>query len=414
MFIESPYELNLFFNNLQTNKLYVEPITCSDLKHWKISKLLGLFVKPVGCLSGSIIPYEFVDCINLTSPVSFKDNVYIYTSNKKELVRHHKNNVIYDLKLLNIFTINKVIQYDKFKFNLKTKNKLNPVVKLHEYYEYLYEQFLPVINQDLPSHFNFYNKKLFNIFNGIENCGLPIEVENFIKTNKVRSPNLFIKKSKVFTSFNYYNQTTRITNTFNNVNFLAIPNSEKHRSCIVPEYDFFLELDFDGYHIRLIAEYLNIKLNGDSAHLQIQDYPDKKHVELKKENFTHLYGHSVNYLLKKPFFIKYDEMLQQLKPGDYLTVPQSGLKIQVKPNKKISFNYFVQALETARNTVVLRSVQNLLKKDILQLRLCTYDSMLFDVSHNCCLERLLELKEKLTEKGKYPLKYKKGTSLFFK
>ena len=59
------------------------------------------------------------------------------------------------------------------------------------------------------------------------------------------------------------------TNSFNSVNYAAIPHSEKHRKAFKPQNDFFVEFDFDGYHLRLLCEQIGYPLTNESAHKQL-------------------------------------------------------------------------------------------------------------------------------------------------
>lgn len=62
-----------------------------------------------------------------------------------------------------------------------------------------------------------------------------------------------ISKGKIYSYYNLYNITSRPTNAFNGLNFLAFNKENSSKTAFIPSNDRFIELDFDGYHPRLIA-----------------------------------------------------------------------------------------------------------------------------------------------------------------
>ena len=158
--------------------------------------------------------------------------------------------------------------YNKFKEH-KNINQLIPISKLYESCENVYNQVKKVIGFEIPSGFEFYNNTATNVFFLLEQSGLGIYYDNFVEMFNPRDPLYNIVDNTVLTSYNLYNVTSRPTNAFNSVNFAAIPKSEQHRKCFRPTGDYFVELDFDGYHLRLLCEQIGYDLSRDSAHKQL-------------------------------------------------------------------------------------------------------------------------------------------------
>ena len=158
--------------------------------------------------------------------------------------------------------------YNRFN-NSETINQLIPISKLYESCEKIYESVKHVVEYGIPEGFDFYNKTATNVFFLLEQAGLGIFYENFNNMFKPRNPRYNTIDNTVLTSYNLYNATSRPTNAFNSVNFAAIPKGRDYRSCFRPKGDYFVELDFDGYHLRLLCDQIDYKLTSDSAHEQL-------------------------------------------------------------------------------------------------------------------------------------------------
>src|SRR5210317_1557042 len=262
--------------------LYVDVISSNDLYHPKLSSTIAVYIRPLNSKHGFIIPINHDEGLNIP-----KDRIYdilssaskLYTVNKKDLLYHFNLQEAIDLSLLYSMT-----KYDRLEYTRENNtlnhfynkfrdfpniNQLIPISKLYESCEKVYEQVKHVLEYEIPSGFDFYNKTATNVFFLLEKSGLVIYYDNFVKMFNPRDPLYNIVNNTVLTSYNLYNVTSRPTNAFNSVNFAAIPKSPEHRKCFKPQNDYFVEFDFDGYHLRLLSEQVDYLLSSDSANEQL-------------------------------------------------------------------------------------------------------------------------------------------------
>ena len=420
--------------------LYVEVISSNDNFHPKLTSTVAVYVRPVKSKRGFIIPIDHDEGLNVPKDrisqllLSCKE---IYTFDKKELLYHFNIQAAIDISLLysmteyerllvndNISTINYF--YNKYS-NFKNLNKLIPLSKLFEKYEKRYDAIEKFIDLPLPNNFEFYNNTATNVFFLLEQSGLGIYYEAFNKMFKPKDPLYSIVNNTVLTSYNLYNVTSRPTNAYNSVNFAAIPKGRNFRSCFHPKGDIFLELDFDGYHLRLLCEQIDYNLSNESAHKQLakqyfnkEEISDEEYNEAKQINFQAIYGKIPEKYAFLDVFEKIDGFIKHLW-SEYETNGRVLAPISNKPfTKKLKdmhpqklMNYVMQSLETSRNILIIKDVLRYLKDKKTKLVLYTYDALLFDFYKEDGEETLKKLKEILESGGKYPtkLKYSKDLSL---
>ena len=417
--------------------LYVDVVSSNDLYHPKLTSTVAVYVRPVNSKFGYIIPINHDEGLNVT-----KDRVSgilsaaskLYTLDKKNLLYHFNLQDAIDLSLVYAMT-----KYDKLEYSRENNtlnyfynkftdfqniNQLIPISKLYESCEKVYDQVKDVISYDIPSGFDFYNKTATNVFFLLEQSGLGIYYDNFVKMFKPRNPLYNIVDNTVLTSYNLYNVTSRPTNAFNSVNFAAIPKSPEHRKCFRPTGDYFVELDFDGYHLRLLSEQIDYHLSSDSAHKQLaklyfekEEINEEEYNEAKQINFHAIYGKIPEKWAFLEIFTKIDNYIRELwrrfeDDGEVLApisgkVFDRGLK-DMHPQKLMNY---MQSLETSRNVLILKEVLRYLQNKKTKLVLYTYDALLFDFHKEDGKETLEKLQEILESDGKYPIKFKYAKDL---
>src|SRR6056300_115304 len=418
--------------------LYVDVVSSNDLYHPKLTSTIAVYIRPVNSKHGYIIPINHDEGLNVP-----KDRIYsilssaskLYTVNKKNLLYHFNLQEAIDLSLLYSMvkydrleysrennTLNHF--YNKFK-NFPNINQLIPISKLYESCEKVYDQVKHVLEYEIPPGFDFYNKTATNVFFLLEQSGIRIYYENFVKMFTPRNPLFNITDNTVLTSYNLYNVTSRPTNAFNSVNFAAIPKSPEHRKCFRPTGDYFVELDFDGYHLRLLSEQIDYHLSSDSAHKQLakqyfnkEEITDDEYNEAKQINFHAIYGKIPEKYAFLEVFERIDGFIKNLW-SEYETSGRVLAPISNKPftkalkdmNPQKLMNYIMQSLETSRNILILKDVLRYLKDKKTKLALYTYDALLFDFHKEDGKETLKELQEILETGGKYPIKFKYAKDL---
>ena len=418
--------------------LYVDVISSNDLYHPKLSSTSAVYVRPINSKHGYIIPINHDEGINIS-----KKRVYtilssaskLYTVNKKDLLYHFNLQDAIDLSLLYSMTKYNRLEYtrenntlnhfySKFR-DFPNINNLIPISKIYDSCEKVYDQVKSVVEYEIPSGFDLYNNTATNVFFLIEQAGIGIYYEQFNEVFKPRNPLYNTQDNKVLTSYNLYNATSRPTNAFNSVNFAAIPKSEQHRKCFLPTGDYFVELDFDGYHLRLLCDQIEYPLTSESAHTQLaknyfdtENISEEQYLEAKQINFQAIYGkipeeHKDLEIFKK--IQKYiDDMWSTFEKDGvvYNTVSKKAFTKSLKemhPAKLM--NYMMQSLETSRNILILKEALRYLKNKKTNLVLYTYDALLLDFHKEDGKKTLEELQEILEEGGKYPIKVKYSKDL---
>ena len=418
--------------------LYVDVISSNDLYHPKLTSTVAIYIRPVKSDHGYIVPINHDEGFNVA-----KERIYgilnsastLYTLDKKNLLYHFNLQEAIDLSL-----VYSMVKYDRLEYSrenntlnyfynkfrdFKNINQLIPISKLYESCEKVYDQVKKVIEIDIPRGFDFYNKTATNVFYLLEQSGIGIYYEQFNEVFNPRNPLYNTQNNSVLTSYNLYNGTSRPTNAFNSVNFAAIPKSDRHRKCFRPTGDYFVELDFDGYHLRLLSEQIGYTLLSESAHNQLakhyfgtEDITEEQYLEAKQINFQAIYGKIPEEHKNLEIFQK----IQQYIDDMWKTFEKDGViynPISDKPFSKSLkemhpaklMNYMMQSLETARNILILKDVLRYLQNKKTKVVLYTYDALLFDFHKDEGKETLEDIKEILESGGKYPIKFKYSKDL---
>ena len=418
--------------------LYVDVISSNDLYHPKLTTTVAIYIRPIKSDHGYIVPINHDEGFNVA-----KERIYgilnsastLYTLDKKNLLHHFNLQEAIDLSL-----VYSMVKYDRLEYSrenntlnyfynkfrdFKNINQLIPISKLYESCEKVYDQVKKVIEIDIPRGFDFYNKTATNVFYLLEQSGIGIYYEQFNEVFTPRNPLYNTQNNSVLTSYNLYNGTSRPTNAFNSVNFAAIPKSDRHRKCFRPTGDYFVELDFDGYHLRLLSEQIGYTLSSESAHNQLakhyfgtEDITEEQYLKAKQINFQAIYGKIPEEHKNLEIFQK----IQQYIDDMWKTFEKDGViynPISDKPFSKSLkemhpaklMNYMMQSLETARNILILKDVLRYLQNKKTKVVLYTYDALLFDFHKDEGKETLEDIKEILESGGKYPIKFKYSKDL---
>jgi len=312
-------------------------------------------------------------------------------------------------------------------------NTILPISKLYQRCEDIYESLEKFIDEIyinnsivIPPGFDFYNKTATNIFFLLEQNGVGVDVEDFNKIHTPRNPILNTYNNSVYTSYNLYNATSRPTNNFNSVNFAAINKAAEYRECFKPKNDFFVEFDFDGYHLRLLADQIEYKLSKESAHKQLaknyfgtEDISEEQYLQAKQINFHAIYGkipeEHKNLKIFKDIQKYIDNMWKSFNEKDgYVWNTQSGKHFtnelkEMHPAKLM--NYMMQSLETSNNILILKDVLKYLRNKKTFITLYTYDAILFDFHKEDGKSTLEDIKRIMERNKKYPVKFKYSKDL---
>ena len=417
---------------------YVDIITTHDLYHPKLTSTVAVYIRLLKSEYGFIVPIDHDEGLNID-----KERIYgilkkaskIYTVDKKKLLYYFNLQDAIDISLLysmvhfdrlDVSRTNSTINYFYNKFrNISYVNKLIPISKLYESCEDFYSKIKDYIEYKIPDGFEFYNNIGTNVFYLLEQQGLGIYYEPFVEAFSPRDPLYNIKNNTVLTSYNLYNATSRPTNSYNSINFAAIPHTERHRKTFRPQNDYFVEFDFDGYHLRLLSDQINYTLTSESAHKQLaklyfgkDEITDEEYTKAKQINFQAIYGKIPEEHKDLKIFKKIQEYIDNMwSVYDQIGIvnnPQSS-KPFTKELKNMHpaklMNYMMQSLETSNNILILKEVLRYLKDKKTKIALYTYDAILFDFDKDDGKKTLEGIQEILEKDGKYPVKFKFSKNL---
>tara|TARA_R110000803_G_scaffold210833_1_gene284116 strand:- start:3894 stop:5222 length:1329 start_codon:yes stop_codon:yes gene_type:complete len=437
--IESEDQLERVRSSCNT-PTYVDVIPTNDNYHPKLSNTVAIYLKPLNKKEGYLIPISHYDGLNVE-----KERIYailneidiLYTLDKKKLLYHFNLQGAIDISLAYSMVYYKRLEYSTqsqtidWYYNRHSEkediNRIIPIGKLYQRCEAVYNKIEPVIKKlEIPDGFNFYNNTATNVFFLIEQQGVGVNYEEFNIAFDIKKPIYNSIENTVLTYYNLYNSTSRPTNSYNSVNFAAIPHTEKHRNTFKPQNDHFVELDFDGYHLRLLCEQIGYELTDESAHKQLakhyfgtEDITDEQYIQAKQINFQAIYGkipeEHRDLQIFKLIQSYIDEMWRMYKEEGFVCNPQSGKPFtsnlkEMHPAKLM--NYMMQSLETSNNIGILKDVLRYLKDKKTFITLYTYDSITIDFSKDDGKEVLENIQKIMEKDGRYPTKWKAGKNLY--
>ena len=399
---------------------FVRFIPFNNNFHPALTELSLVYVRPLDSKKGYIL------CLNHNESLSLnKDEVFnwlnglgkIWVLDKKQALHHYYSDKLFDVNFLEPVDIksldNACISYYYSKHNtLSNVNCLIPISKHYEMCETIFNMALPIIKQYTLSDttFQFNNFRTANVFYNIEISGIKVDKNCFIDyyQGKLTNPQFSLNRSKIHTQYNLYTTTSRPSNTFNSINFAALNKDNSERMCYRPENDKFIELDFQGYHPRLIGEMIGFNFPKDkNTYDVLGELLGVSQQEAKELTFKQLYGGVWKEYQNKPFFkdvLRYtDDIWDTYQYGKRLVTENKIFMPDAEMTRSKLFNYIVQSKETSTNVDLLKLVFDKLEGKKTKLVLYTYDAFLFDYSNED-----KGLIQEITNILDYPVNIKQG------
>lgn len=435
---------------------FADIITTSDNFHPALSKVVALYIRPFdeyvdpetqeprGYNHGYIIPIDHNEglCVSEDRAFSVLNKfTKIYVLDKKNFMYH---SCASSKNLIDIGILYSMVNFERLELTVKDKtynwyynryggvfniNQIIPLTKLFECRENIFNQIEEVFSYKLQQDktFLYYNDLFPKLYYLVESQGIRIDVHNFVELFKPTNPDFSISGETVYSRYNLCNVTSRPTNSFNAVNFLAIPKGKKFGQCFRPRPGCkFVEMDFDGYHVRLVSREIGYKLNlTEKAHKQLaklyfgkSEISDEEYALAKQTNFKAIYGAIPEEYEHLEFFKKLKNYIRTLWK-EYRTTGEVqnlwGKKFTDKlksMNPSKLMNYMIQSIETGRNIEVLYKVLRYLRDKKTRILLITYDSFLLEWNEEDGKE-VLEDVQTLMEKGGFPVHVKVADDLNF-
>ena len=350
----------------------------------------------------------------------------IFVHDKKTWLQIGGNDAVWDIKTLWWYTYNEA--YDESHYPTtahsfywrrhQTLAHVNAIVPLQQHLamcQKIRKYAWPMcMNAELSTSYLRFNEIYPKVFAEIESTGLAVN-ETF------RMPDL-VNDSRVYSSYNYHTVTGRPSNAARGFNFAAMNKEDGTRAAFCSRFDngALVEMDFDAYHVRLIARIIGYELPAGSVHeyfgrfyFDTEQLTDEQYEQSKQITFRLLYGGIDREFLSVPFFAKVNDFIYSLwntwKTKKRIETPI--LKRQIthdmitNPTANKVFNYYLQAMETEVSVQKLQTVQQILHDYETKLILYTYDSILIDSKFEEAREVIPQIKQTL-EQGNFPVKVK--------
>ena len=223
----------------------------------------------------------------------------------------------------------------------------------------------------------------------------------------------------VFTQYNPYTSTGRPSNKYAGTNYSALNKADGSRKPYKSRFEngILVEMDYDAYHLRLIADIIGYTFPDGSVHQYLSKHYGVDYNESKKLSFKYLYGGIPKDIETSiPFFgdVKnYIGLLwQEYKKGFSLKsyiynrdILQSNYS-DMNPNK--IFNYMIQLMETEYNIKMMGDLFNFMKDYKSKIVMYQYDSFLIDFNLADGKDFLVKAKNIIEQNGKFPVKVAYG------
>jgi hypothetical protein len=353
-----------------SSKVLVFPILSSLEKHPHLSRLSAILISD-GELD-LFVNYNNIDASCVSDRIDFSSFEEVWVVGLKEFLHHYEFvNNMYDLEMelfhqASDFEVDEKPIYTVFRRRKAPRgNDLIPIWKHYEQFQEWKKKWYDVN----PSKFaQLYPKSL----NWIELSGL--HTNNGLE----------------YTQYNMLTTTSRPSNTFGGINYAALPKDGDVRKRFISRFDGgkLYQLDFDGYHPRLIGKLIGVDIPLDiKAHQWLADQYGADLKDAKAITFRQLYGGVQDEYKHILFFSKTSEYIETLwrqflvDKVVYTPIFKRKIVFSDDLNKNKLFNYILQSVETERNIIILDKLSKIKTNGSLPI-LYTYDSILFDVHPN--------------------------------
>jgi hypothetical protein len=143
------------------------------------------------------------------------------------------------------------------KFPHTKVNKMIPIGKHLERCEAKLRNILQYYTGEINE---YYNSTLLPVLYELEKNPLKFN-DKFDTYFTPKHKKFSIKENHIYGWYNPYTTTGRPINNFNGINFVGLKHDNGERNSFEPNNDFFVEMDYDGYHPRLIGDIINYQFD---------------------------------------------------------------------------------------------------------------------------------------------------------
>lgn len=439
--IENQSEFKLFIKEFRTQASILIPIPIDSRQHPASNGLCLMGVCRIDSGEVAILPFNHPEATNLPTELinELAQGLELWTPDTKSLsclpIARPLWEPIKDIQSLEYLSTGNVTDQSEFycstirhsherHYNDGNVNRAIPLYRWAEFIERYCVKLCEIIElhgseADTPGY-DFLVGTAIPALQGVESNGL--HVDPIILTEHFGISNRFVIHDTVYSQYNLFTATGRPSCAFGGINFAALKKDSGERAAFTSRFHdgMLVNIDFESYHVRLIANHLRYKLPSLPAHEYFGRYyfgtnnlTDEQYEESKRRTFKLLYSSEPSDV---PFFAKVAEfkaqMWDEIQSVGYIESPIAGKKMrldhiyQARPSKV--FNYFVQWLETEQNLVSLLGLQKMFESRRSKIVLYNYDSFLIDFSMGDGGDLLLDVVSYLEQDKKFPVRVKYG------
>tara|TARA_Y100000310_G_scaffold92767_1_gene90385 strand:- start:80 stop:1357 length:1278 start_codon:yes stop_codon:yes gene_type:complete len=408
--VENKKQLKEFIKKYKSEDSILIPVFCDDNKHPIETEISVLYVQFMD-EQEYILPVNHSETLNIEIP-DLNSKTIKYTYDRKQLNHYIKLDNVIDVNLLHYMATGVPLDIEQIDTNahyyFHTKhykksniNKIIPVLKHLEYCRKVVKVLKDTISKFKETVNLSYNNEVLDNLSYIESNGLQT-------TDGV-----------VYSEYNPYTSTGRPSNRFGGTNFAALNKTDGSRKHFISRFKngVLVEMDFDAYHLRLIADKIDYEFPEGSVHEHMAKFYKCDYEESKRKSFQYLYGTipievwQINsYFSSVHDFI--EDLWQEWKSKEFIVSDIYNKRIYKRNLSDMSsnklFNYTIQLMETENNMKVLTKLIPEIENNKSKLILYSYDSFLFDFNIEDGLEYLKKIKDIIEQDGKFPVKVSWG------
>ena len=404
-----------------SDKCYAVPIFVDSKKH-RLNNSLSLLY--LNCEDREfMLCFDHSESLNIPldslNRLKFK-KVYVPNRSELELDNMIDISLLYYLNTNNPleldFELNTHNYFERKYYRFSNLNKLIPIYKHLEYCRKVVDKMKRIVEVcEENDVFHIYNNSVLENLKFIESAGLkvdrnkiPIDYQRHISTGDF-----------VYTEYNPYTSTGRPSNKYGGMNFGALNKSDGSREPFISRFNngILVEMDYDAYHLRLIADIIGYDFPDGSVHKYLSKQYGVDYEESKKLSFKYLYGGIPKDISTNiPFFNQVSKYIKDkwyeynstfsVKSDIYNREIRKKNLTDMNPNKL--FNYLIQLNETEYNMSMLSELTKVVRQYKSKLILYQYDSFLFDFCLDDGKEFLQKIRTTIEQNGNFPVKVSKG------
>ena len=413
MIVENSVQLEEFKRTYDTEDCILIPIQCDDNKHSVNDELSLLYVQMWGGKE-FILPFNHSETINLDIKNLYKmsSKHKLYTYDRKRLNHFVKLNNVMDVNLIYYMNTSNPLDLEQIDttahnfLNMRyyKKENINTIVPVMKHLEKCRK--ISKILKDTVEKYDQYVNMSYN--------DEVLDNLSYMEKNGLHTTN-----GLVYSEYNIYTSTGRPSNRFGGTNFAALNKKDGSRKQYISRFKngVLVEMDYDAYHLRLIADKVDYEFPQGSVHEHMAEFYGVDYEEAKKLSFQYLYGfipHEVSQM--NPYFSRVHDYIEELwkeyNSKEFIISDIYNRRLYKKNlsdmNANKLFNYTIQLMETENNMRVLTKLIPEIKDYKSKLILYSYDSFLLDFNMEDGLDYLKKVKGILEQDGKYPVKVSWG------